>query len=67
MRAAAEERRLVLSAYVIHTEEFPRENLMEDIIDKIMTILVHGLISFINNLLLTFLIVGKARGKRTGK
>ena len=54
MRAAAEEGRLVLSAYVIHTEEFPRENLMEDIIDKIMTILVHGLISFINNLLLTF-------------
>ena len=37
----------------------------EDIIDIIMTILVRDLISFTNNLLQAFLIVG--RGSETGK
>ena len=52
MPAAAEESRLALSAYVIHIKKYREKILWK--IDKIMTILVRGLISFINNLLQTF-------------
>ena len=53
MPAAAEESRLALSAFNPYLG-IARENFMEDIIDKIMTTLIRGLISFIKNLLQTF-------------